>query len=231
MSGSPTFRARAKPFSIGPAADVVSFHDYEGLDASFSSEPRTIVQVFEDVRAVFEKWEQRAPGFTYARKQDYWQTEGNFDFIGILSSERRAAWRVQFFTRAFAAGIRKVGIMDPSVLEQKAVRFYVSTLPNPFPMLPATNEVVVIRGMVAAFRHPDGPDPDAGQVWILWAVAGTGAAQVEVPVKRERVEVISLDGKSHPLTANAGRLRVDLPQDSKMPAPVIMVDRPMSVAK
>jgi hypothetical protein len=231
LSGSPAFRARAKPWSIGPVADVVSFHDYEGLDATFSSEPRTIVQVFEDVRAVFEKWEQRAPGFTYARKEDYWQTEGNFDFFGILSSERRAAWRVQFFTRAFAAGIRKVGIMDPSAAEQKAVRAYVATLPNPFPMLPAASEVVAVHGQFSAFRHPDGPEPNAGQVWVIWALAGTGPAQVEVPVHRARVEIISVDGQSHPAAADAGRVRVDLKGDSKMPAPILIVDRLISAAK
>jgi hypothetical protein len=231
MSGSPAFRARAKPFSVGPVADVVSFHDYEGLDASFSSEPRTIVQVFEEVRAVFEKWEQRAPGFTYARKQDYWQTEGNFDFFGILSGERRAAWRLQFFTRAFAAGIRKLGIMDPSAPEQKAVRAYLAVLPNPFPMLPAANELEAVQGQVSAFRHPDDLAPNAGQVWVIWAVAGTGPAQVEVPVQREILQVVSLDGLSHPLPANAGRLRIDLKGDSKMAAPVIIVDRPASAAK
>jgi hypothetical protein len=208
-------------------ADVVSFHNYEGLDSTFSGEPRTIAQVFDDVRAVFETWEQRNSVFTYARKQDYWHTEGNFDFLGILSTERRAAWRFQFFTRAFAAGIRKVCVMDASPAEQAAVHAYVTTLPNPFPMLSASNEVVVVEGKVNAFRHPDGPEPDAGQVWVIWALADTGPAIVQVPAQRERVEVVSVDGKSNTFTVVAGRVRIELAGDSKMAAPLLVVDRPV----
>jgi hypothetical protein len=94
MAGSPVFRAQGKPYSIGPVIDVVSLHNYEGLDSAFSGGSRTIGQVFDDVSGVFEKWEQRVPGFTYARKPEYWHTEGNYDFIGALSKERRAAWRI-----------------------------------------------------------------------------------------------------------------------------------------
>lgn len=225
MSGSPEFRAQGKPFSIGPVADVVSLHNYEGLDSFFAGEPRTIVQVLDDVSAVFEEWEQRAPGFTYARKQDYWHTEGNFDFIGALSVERRAAWRMQFFTRSFAAGLRKVCVMDASKIEQVAVRAYVKALPWPFPMKPADAEVKVLRGRVTAFRHLDDSAVEAGQVWVLWAVADTGEAAVEVPVRRERVEVVSVDGRTETLNTTGGRVRLDLKGDAKMPAPVIVVDR------
>jgi len=184
----------------------------------------------DDVSAVFEAAEQQTSGFTFARKQDYWHTEGNFDFLGILSSERRAAWRFQFLTRAFAAGLRKIAVMDASAAEQRAVRAYVAALPNPFPMLPASNEVMVAQGRVCAFRHPDGPGPDAGQVWVVWALADTGPAQVELPVRRARVEVISVDGQSSPFAVNASRVRLGLKGDSKMPAPVIVVDRPIEAA-
>jgi hypothetical protein len=219
------FRERGKPYSIGPAADVVSFHNYEGLDSAFSDEPRTIAQVLDGVRAVFEKWEQRSPGFAYSRKQEYWHTEGNYDFLGVLSKERRAAWRFQFFTRAFAAGIRKVVVMDASAPEQKAVRAYIETLPKPFPMLSASNEVEVANGQVAVFRHPDGPQRDAGQVWVIWALAGTGPASVKVPVQRQQVEVISVTGLTNRIPAEGARVRLDLKGDSKMPEPVLLVDR------
>jgi hypothetical protein len=225
MAGSPAFRVQGKGFSIGPVLDVVSFHNYEGLDSAFTGGPRTIGQVLDDTSAVFEKWEQRIPAFTYARKQDYWHTEGNFDFLGILSSERRAAWRVQFFTRAFAAGIRKVAVMDASPREQLAVRAYVSTLPDPFPMFEASNKVVVVRGQVAVFCHPDDPAKDGGQVWVLWALADTGDATVEVPVWRDQVEVISSDGRSEIFHAAGRRVRLNLKGDAKMPAPVLLVDR------
>ncbi len=229
-AGSPRFRAQGKAYSIGPAVEVVSFHNYEGLDSAFSDGPRTIGPVLDDVSAVFEAGERQAPGFTYARKQDYWHTEGNFDFLGILSSERRAAWRFQFLTRAFAAGIRKVAVMDVSAAEQRAVRAYVAALPNPFPMLPASNEVVVVQGHVCAFRHSDGPGPDAGQIWVVWSLADTGPAQVEIQVRRARVEVLSVDGQSRPFAANASRVRLELKGDAKMPAPVIVVDRPLGGA-
>ena len=212
--------------SLGQALDAVSFHDYEGLDSAFSGGPRTIAQVFEDVRAVFEQHEHPATPASYSRKQEYWHTEGNFDFLGLLSAERRAAWRFQWFARAFAAGIRKVCVMDASSREQVAVRAFVTTLPNPFPMLLATNEVVVLRGQAMAFRHPDGPRPDAGQVWVLWALAGTGDALVEIPVLRPSAQMISVTGTTNSLVAQKGRVRIELKGDAKMAPSVLVVDRP-----
>jgi len=225
MAGSPALRARGKPFSIGPATDAVSFHNYEGLDSFFAGESRTVARVFEDIRAVFEKWEQRAPAFTYARKREYWHTEGNFDFIGALSSERRAAWRMQFFTRAFAAGVRKVCVMDASEQERTAVRAYVRNLPWPFPMNAADADAKVLRGRAAVFRHPDGAEAGAGQVWILWAVAGTGNAQVEVPVYSDRVRLVQVDGSESATNAPGHRLVLELKGDRKMAPPLIVVDR------
>lgn len=225
MAGSPEFRMQGKSYSIGPVIDVVSLHNYEGLDSAFSGGARTIGQVFDDVSGVFEKWEQRAPDFTYARKQNYWHTEGNFDFLGILSAERRAAWRFQFFTRAFAAGIRKVCVMDASPPEQIAVRAYVNALPNPFPMLPAANEVKVIHGQVSVFRHPDAAETDAGQVWVIWPLANTGDAAVEIPLSRPQVRVVSVDGSSRTITANDGHVRLELKGDSRMAPAVLVIDR------
>jgi hypothetical protein len=57
LRGSPVFRARARPYSIGPALDVVSFHIYEGLDSAFTGKDRTIEVAFSEIRAVFERWE------------------------------------------------------------------------------------------------------------------------------------------------------------------------------
>jgi hypothetical protein len=224
-AGSPTFRASGKSSSIGPVVDVVSLHNYEGLDSAFSGGPRTIGQVLDDVSAVFERWEQRVPGFTYARKQEYWHTEGNFDFLGVLSAPRRAAWRIQFFTRAFAAGLRKVCVMDASPPERAAVRAYVRALPWPFPMEPADADVIVRRGTVNAFRHRDAR-PDGGDtVWVLWAAADTGDAQVEVPVGHGRVTLVRVDGSETVAETPDRRLNVELKGDRKMAPPVIVVDR------
>lgn len=225
MSGSPAFRTFGKPYSIGPMVDVASLHNYEGLDSFFSGGSRTIGPVLDDVSAVFEKWEQRSPGFNYARKQDFWHTEGNFDFVGVLSAERRAAWRMQFFTRAFAAGLRKVCVMDASVPEQAAVRAYVRTLPWPFPMESADADVIVRRGTVNAFRHRDSAAAETGQVWVLWAAAGAGDAQVEVPVIHQQVTLLQVDGSEIVADSLSHRLTVELKGDRKMAPPVIVVDR------
>jgi hypothetical protein len=226
LAGSPAFRTRGIPFSIGKSTDVVSFHNYEGLDSAFSKEARTIERVFSEVRAAFEECERQAPEFSYSRKADYWHTEGNYDFLGVMSAERRAAWRIQFFTRGFAAGIRKLAVMDASPREQIAVGNYIRVLPNPFPILPANREVSVLRGMVAAFRHPDGPEPEAGQVWVIWALANTGPALVEVPIRYPRAAATTLEGSRRILESVGGRVRVDLRGDTKMAPPLLLVDRP-----
>jgi hypothetical protein len=225
-NGSAVFRAQGQRYSIGPVTDVVSFHNYEGLDTFFSGEDFPVTRAFQQVRTVFESWESRSPGFEYPRKQHYWHTEGNFDFIGALSEPRRAAWRFQFFTRAFAAGIRKVTVMDAKPLEQTAVRTYVRVLPYPFPMVPATEELTIVKGQVMAFRHPDPANGDGGQVWVVWALADAGPAVVEIPVVRDRVDLLDVEGNQTITTAVAGRIRLRLAGDAKMPPPVIVVDRP-----
>jgi hypothetical protein len=93
-------------------------------------------------------------------------------------------------------------------------------------MLEASNEVVVIRGQIAAFRHPDAAEPDAGQVWVVWPLANTGDATIEIPVRRSQVQVVSVDGESRIVTASAGRVRLDLKGDSKMAPAWLVIDRP-----
>lgn len=226
MRGSPEFRSRGQPYSIGPPLDVVSFHVYEGLDSAFTGKDRTIEVAFSEIRDVFERWQNRAPGFTYPSKQEYWQTEGNFDFLGILSQKRRAAWRIQFFTRAFAAGIRKVLVMDASSPEQLAVRAYIRALPNPFPMQRADDRVTALSGTFVSFCHLDNTNADAGRVWILWAVAGAGDAEASVPCVREQIKRVLVDGSETSMIRTNGVLRIQLPGDKKMAPPVILIDRP-----
>jgi hypothetical protein len=225
MRGSPEFRKRGQPYSIGPALDVVSFHIYEGLNAALPGSDRTIEAVFSDIRRVFDSWENRAPGFAYARKREYWQTEGNFDFLGILSRERRAAWRIQFLTRAFAAGIRKVSVMDASPPEQTSVRAYIRALPRPFPMERADARITALAGQPLAFYHQDHTNTDAGRVWIVWAAAGTGSAEVELPCIREQTKTVLVDGTEAVMKVTNGRLRIHLRGDSKMAPPILVIDR------
>lgn len=225
MQGSPEFRNRAVPYSIGPVVDVVSFHVYEGLNTAFSGRDRTIEVVFSEMQAVFEKWETRAAGFEYSRKQEYWHTEGNFDFLGVLSQKRRAAWRMQFFTRAFAAGIRKVMVMDASRQEQVAVKAYVKALPNPFPMERADSLVESVSGKATAFRHLEGPGGTNGCVWVLWAQAGAGDAEIAIPTVRESVIVIQVDGSEVRTATSQGKAHIMLRGDRKMAPPVLVLDR------
>ncbi len=226
LAGSPAFRARGRPYSLGPAIDVVSFHCYEGLDSLFSREPRAIGRVVDGLSAVFNRWEQRVPGFTYKRKQEYWHTEGDFDFLGILPADKRAAWRFQFFTRAFAAGVRKVNVMGASPPEALAIRTYVRVLPNPFPMLLASDRVTAAQGQVLAFRHPDGASARDGQVWVLWATVETGQVQVKVPARQRQVQLVRVDGSTERLHPTSGQVSVPLLGDKTMPAPVLLIDRP-----
>ncbi|TWU28752.1 glycoside hydrolase 5 family protein [Novipirellula artificiosorum] len=225
LHGSPAFKQNGKPYSIGPSVDVVSFHNYEGLDTFLSGQDMTVVRAFQKVRDVFENWESRSAGFEYPRKQEYWHTEGNFDFVGALSKERRAAWRFQFFTRAFAAGIRKVVVMDASPLEQIAVKNYIEMLPQPFPMLPATDQIAMIQGKAVAFQHLGGDVSNAGQVWVVWAEADSGDAVVEIPVVGDHVEVVGVDGHRETRQVLQGRVRLQLRGDPKMPAPILVINR------
>jgi hypothetical protein len=226
LAGSTVFRERRKPYSIGPVIDVVTFHNYEGLNTFFAGEDYPVTRAFQEVRRTFEDWETGAPGFAYARKQEYWHTEGNFDFVGLMSERRRAAWRWQFFTRAFAAGIRKVTVMDAKPLEQTAVRLYIEALPDPFPMHPATEEISMLQGQAHAFRHANGTGSERGRVWVVWAAVDTGDAVVALPAVGETVEVVNVDGRREKLRVEQNRIEVRLSGDSKMPPPVLVIDRP-----
>jgi hypothetical protein len=224
---SPGLHSTRKGWSIGPEIDVVSFHIYEGLDSAFSGEDRDIEMAFDELQDVFERAESSA-GFAFARKSEYWHTEGNFDFLGILSAPRRAAWRMQFMTRAFAAGVAKVCVMDACPAEQVAVRGYVEALPNPFPMCRMSNQVDILSGRAMVYWHPgsDQPAPGSGGVWVLWAEAGAGNAVVSVPVERAQAILRQVDGTSRFVSTAKGRVRIDLRGDAKMPPPVLLIDLP-----
>jgi hypothetical protein len=92
-------------------------------------------------------------------------------------------------------------------------------------MKSADTEVKLLRGRAAAFRHPDGDLPESGQVWVLWAIADSGDASVEVPVSRERVTLVRVDGSESVMRATGHRLTLELKGDRKMGPPVILVDR------
>ncbi len=226
LQGSAAYHKSAIPYSIGPASDAVSFHVYEGLDTAFAHKDRTIETVFTEIRAVFEANENRAPQFAYARKQEYWHTEGNFDFIGVLSQDRRASWRFQFMTRAFAAGIRRVAVMDAASAEQAAEHAYTSILPDPFPMVRADSFATTIRGKAVVFQHNDRGTGQNGCVWILWAQADTGDAVVKIPLRYANAAIVDTRGNVRIVNATNKTITVSLNEDAKMAPGLIIVDRP-----
>lgn len=217
MHGSPTYQNNGVPYSIGPSTDVVSFHVYEGLDHT------SIDCAFSLMRDNFEAWEG-VRGFEYARKLEYWHTEGNYDFTGNTEVTLRANWRWQFMSRAFAAGIRKVMVMDSQdEAERMSVATYVKHLPNPFPMQKEALEP--LEGTVWAYRHLEGEGANAGQVWILWAENAGAPAVVEVPIRHSQALLVDVTGVEQTVTATNGTIRVSLSSDEMSP-PRMVVDRP-----
>ena len=228
MRGSPEYRRLGVPHSFGPVFDAISFHVYEGLDSAFAGHPRTIEVALGEVQEKVYQWETRSKGFEYRHHEEFWHTEGNYDFLGVLSAKRRAAWRWQFYTRAFAAGVRKVAVMDPSKPEQVAIRAYVKALPDPFPMMEAGGEATVASGRAVVYRHRRGDALGAkmggGTVWVLWAEAGGQGAEVEIPTEGGECSVVGLDGAEVSRSAVSGRLKVVLAGDAKMAPPILVVD-------
>ncbi len=132
---------------------------------------------------------------------------------------------MQFFTRAFAAGIRKVCVMDASKLERVAVKAYVEALPWPFPMERSDRLVKVESGQVVVYRHLDGRTSEDGEVWVLWPVPGRGEAIVRVPVTQSLVVVAQVDGTIRQQEATNGIVSLTLPGDAKMAPPILILDR------
>jgi hypothetical protein len=87
-----------------------------------------------------------------------------------------------------------------------------------------------VKGQIAAYRHPDAAATGAGQVWVIWPLANTGDATVEIPVQCPQVQVVSVDGNSRTITAGNSRVRLELEGDSKMAPAVLVIDRPVQSA-
>jgi hypothetical protein len=95
-------------------------------------------------------------------------------------------------------------------------------------MRPAEADVRVVQGQARAFRHPDGSGPGAGCVWVLWAVADTGDARVEVPAAGAHVTLVHVDGSKTASQASDHRVTVELQGDKKMAPPLLVIDRGVS---
>lgn len=96
------------------------------------------------------------------------------------------------------------------------------------PFVIEAREVKVLSRSDAVFRYQDGTEPKAGPVWIAWADADTGDAQVKVPVHSDRVRLVQVDGSETVTNVPGHRLILELKGDRKMAPPVIVVDRAAS---
>ena len=112
-------------------------------------------------------------------------------------------------------------------VEQKAVRAYVEALPNPFPMRRATDQLHVLSGKVEGFVHQD--SNGEGQVWVVWAIADSGAATVEVPVNNSPVIKVGVNGVQERCLATNNRVQLVLKGDRKMAPGFLLMDRPREV--
>lgn len=112
----------------------------------------------------------------------------------VASGNHTVEWLEGALNAAALAGsptFRKQG----KPLEQTTVKSYIQELPDPFPMLPAPDRLTILDGQVRAFRHPKGPAPEEGQVWVIWAIVDTGDVSVTVPVFHSEVEIINPTGE------------------------------------
>ena len=116
-------------------------------------------------------------------------------------------------------------VMDASRPEQVAVHAYVNALPNPFPIQPAEEQAHILNGKPMIYCHVDSTNADAGRVWISWAAAGTGDADLELPLIRRQVKTVQVDGGETMMTVTSRSVRIHLRGEAKMAPPVLIIDR------
>lgn len=219
LVGSDTFVANGQGVGIGPSMDVVSFHIYEGNNFD------CIECRFSELREVVERFEGQ-PGFEYERKLEYWHTEGNYQFLKMIREELRANWRWQFFTRAFAAGVRKVNVMDPgNEQELTSIQRYVQLFPDPFPMFDETDNLGLSREEAFAFRHPGRVFGVEGNFWIIWAANGAKDTSLSLPAEGDEVLVLDVDGTETRLPVVGGLVSVPV-EAKKISPPRVVIDAP-----
>ena len=97
-------------------------------------------------------------------------------------------------------------------------------------MQPANDQARALSGTPVVFCHRDGTNADAGRVWVLWAAAGTGDAEVELPTVRKQVRIVQIDGAEDILAGTDEHSRVHLRGESKMAPPVLLIDRAAPVS-
>jgi hypothetical protein len=89
----------------------------------------------------------------------------------------------------------------------------------------ANDRAAVVSGQPVVFCHQDNTNADAGRVWILWAAADTGEAELALPCIRDQVRSVLVDGTETVLTSSNATVRVRLRGDTKMAPPILLLDR------
>jgi hypothetical protein len=91
-------------------------------------------------------------------------------------------------------------------------------------MLPATTEIKTDDPQVQAYKHPTNGSGRPGNVWVVWAGPGEKETKVSVPVTRDVVRVIDVDGERNEVRSSDGFVEIELKRDKKISPPRIVVD-------
>jgi hypothetical protein len=232
---SDQYKKNGVKYAAGPTMDVVSFHGYEQLDSVFDDS--LIQDNFPIIKKIFDNPKYvHQPGFSYALKTHYWCTECEYDFAVKDSGATGAKgnWLLQWFARAFAAGVERVTVMDAnlSTPEQQAATEMIRLLPRPWGIQDVTKLLGYDPSAVSIYRWTS--PTDGHWVYVAWAANGSSGVTVKLPVQRAEPFQSTWDGGDSVLHASAGSVTVTLagspgyaapPADSpQFSEPVFVID-------
>lgn len=207
----------ADPSDPGPQADVISFHNYEGMDSI--GRDRRSKCVLSDI---YSRYNERMVSTGEAPTDAVWHTEGSVDFLHRLPGPERANWRMQWSVRLFAMGAHKLTFKDPDPEEIVVQALLSEHLPLPWPMLDRSSELG-LPAQGGAFQHPT----ESGAVWVVWPENDQrGETEVVLDVANPAVRVFDADGSAHSLQAEDGRVRLSLKGSGRYSQTVLVSDQP-----
>ena len=238
---SAQYLAAGLHFSAGPSLDGVSFHVYEGEPDKVFNLEVSVENAYTQVRDVFTAHE-KTRGFSYRPKTSYWCTECTLDYFTSQQVPAQspvnpyAAWRVQWFSRAFALGVDKLTVMDPSPQEVQAVATYLRIMPNPHGITEVTTalgydpkQVRIFRLVAPGDRHwiyqafvqPPCEDPFACDASTTNALPTT----LQLPVRGAAPTLETMSGSTSPLQPSGGMVSVTVSPGEPYGASVYVIDQ------
>lgn len=143
--------------------------------------------------------------------------------MDFSSETKRENWVIQWFCRAFAAGVRKVMVKDASPGMARSVKTMVELLPDPFPMEQVNKRIGVSLESASVYRVER--RSDGGWTYVAWAENGSWLDRsIELPIRSERAFKVSRDGKRKELTVSNGHVHVTLSSGTPFAEPVFVVE-------